>query len=73
MLQPSSTTPAVANTTGAAGLPAYSGNSKRLAGENEYTWCRTLSLLGKVTGVPTVTTETRGTNWGLRWSNSAAR
>ena len=55
MLQPSSTTPGVANTTGAAGLPEYNGNSKRLAGENEYTWWRTLSLVGKLTGVPTVT------------------
>ena len=72
MLQPSSTTPAVLNTTGAAGLPEYNGNSKRLAGENEYTWWRTLSLFGKRTRVPVVMTVTRGVNCELRWSITAA-
>jgi hypothetical protein len=61
-LQPSTTTPGLSNTTGCAGTPAYSGSSKRFAGENEYTWWRTLSLFGKFTEVPTSTAVTVGVN-----------
>ena len=35
MLQPSTATPGLSNTTGVAGTPAYSLSSKVLAGENE--------------------------------------
>src|SRR5665213_539977 len=73
MLQPSTTTPGLSNTTGCAGTPAYSGSSKRFAGENEYTWWRTLSLLGNVTAVPTSTATTSGTNSLSTWSTTPPR
>ena len=71
MLQPSVTTPGLSNSTGGARLPEYSGSSNVLAGENEYTWCSVLSLLGKVTRVPAWMPITPGTKVELRWSMTA--
>src|SRR5450432_3884152 len=68
MLQPSTTTPGVSNSTGAAADPEYSGSSNFLAGEKEYTWCRILSLFGKLTLDPTYTGLTYGTNCLSTWS-----
>src|SRR6185503_14977123 len=73
ILQPSTTTPGLSKSTGAADSPAYSGSSKRFAGENEYTWCRTLSLFGNDTVDPTKTGFTRGTNSLSIWSRCSAR
>src|SRR4030095_17136278 len=72
MLQPSATGPGLSKTIGAAGVPMYSGSSNFLADENEYTWCRMLSRLGKLTAVPTITGSTRGTNSLLTWSITAS-
>ena len=42
-----------------------------MAAENEYTWWRMLSRLGKATGVPMVTGSTSGTNSLFCWSMTA--
>jgi len=71
MLQPSTATPLLSNTTGLAGVPVYSFSSNCRMGENEYTWWRTVSRLGKLTAVPRVITSTSGTNALFCWPISA--
>ena len=48
ILQPSTTRPAWSKVTGGWNSPLYKGNWNRFAGENEYTWWLTVSLLGKL-------------------------
>src|SRR3990172_6298798 len=71
MLHPSTTTPGVSNTRGAAGVPLYSGSSNFFGDENEYTWCLMLSRLGKFTVVAASTASTYGMNSCFHWSITA--